>query len=387
MSRNAEHQFVPMDADALEAYAVAKYEEVTETSAKPASPERLIIQWAVAMILQERAMSNYEGNQNIPSRANGENLDALAELFYMTDRPKAQPAICTERFHISVPQTEAILIPAGTRVTDQSNTLTWETTEDTYISPGDIHVDVMVKCQTDGLSGNGYAVGQINVLVDLFDYYDHCENITVSDGGANQASDDEFYELMRASMDAYSSAGAKGGYVYYAKQVSTEIADVVPNSPSAGVVNIYVLMEGGTIAGTEVKNAVLAACNADEVRPLTDYVSVQDPEIVKYNIDLTYYIQNGTEQSSTEIKQSVDDAIAEYVTWQSAKLGRDINPDKLRQLLMATGIKRVVLRSPNFVDLRDGQLKPGESYTLAETVPQIASIETITALNGGYEDE
>lgn len=376
-----------MDAAALEAYAVSEYEKTTGTSVKPASPERLIIQWAVAMILQERAMSNYEGNQNIPSRATGENLDALAELFYMAERPKAKPATCTERFHISASQTEAILIPAGTRVTDQSNTLTWETTEDTYISPGDTHVDVMVKCQTDGLQGNGYAVGQINVLVDLFDYYDHCSNITVSDGGADQASDDEFYELMRASMDAYSSAGAKGGYVYYAKQVSTEIADVIPNSPSAGVVNIYVLMDDGTIAGTEVKNAVLAACNADEVRPLTDYVSVKDPEIVKYNIDLTYYIQNGTERSSAEIKAAVDDAIAKYVTWQSAKLGRDINPDKLRQLLMATGIKRVVLRSPSFAVLRDGQLKPGEKYTLAETVPQIASIGTITAQSGGYEDE
>lgn len=110
----------------------------------------------------------------------------------------AQAAVCTERFHISEAQTTAILIPAGTRVTDASGTLTWETVADAYVSIGETYADVQIRCQTVGAVGNGYAVGQINTFVDLFDYCERCENLTASDDGADQATDDEFYELMRA---------------------------------------------------------------------------------------------------------------------------------------------------------------------------------------------
>lgn len=387
MSRNPEYQFVPTDTEELEALMVASYEKITKTSVKPASPEKLFIQWVTSIILQERVLNNYTGNQNIPSRAEGENLDALGELFYVAERPAAQPAVCTERFHISEAQTSAVLIPSGTRVTDSGNALVWETAADVYIPAGSTYVDMPIRCKTPGIVGNGYAIGQLNTLVDLFDYYDHCENITASDEGADEASDEEFYELMRASQDAFSTAGASGAYIYFAKKVSTEIADVVPNSPSKGVVNIYVLMKDGEIAGEEIKSSVLAACNPDNVRALTDYVSVEDPEVVSYNIDLTYYIPSDSSRSSVDIQSAVTAAVQEYVSWQCTKLGRDVNPSKLYELLMATGVKRIDLRSPSFTVLKDGRLKQGETYALSDTVPQVAAVGTVTVTNGGYEDE
>lgn len=378
MSRNTQYKFVSTDTGALVATLVAGYEKITGVSVQPASPEKLFIQWIADILIQERVMNNYTGNQNIPSRAEGENLDALGELFYMTERPAAQPAVCNMRFYISETQATAILVPAGTRVTDASNTLVWETVEDVYISIGSTYADVQIRCQTPGVVGNDYAIGQINTIVDLFDYYDHCENTTASDDGADEATDDEYFALMRASQDAYSTAGPKGGYIYIAKQVSTEIADVVANRPSAGKVNLYVLMDDGTIAKTETKNAVLAACSADTVRPLTDDVAVKDPETVNYNIAFTYYIPSDAAVRSAEIEAAVDAAVAQYAAWQCAKLGRDINPSYLIGLLMQTGIKRVVLTSPAFTVLRDGS---------DNTAPQVAVVQNITATNGGHEDE
>ena len=70
--------------------------------------------------------------------------------------------------------------------------------------------------------------------------------------------------------------------------------------------------------------------------------------------------------------------MAEFVAWQCGKLGRDINPSVLIGKLMQTGIKRVALTSPVFTTLRDGS---------DDTTPQVASVGTITATNGGYEDE
>ena len=139
MSRNAQYQFVSTDTTALVSSLVAGYEKITGISVQPASPKKLFIQWIADIIIQERVLNNYTGNQNLPSRAEGENLDALGELFYATQRPLAQPAVCNERFYISEIQNTAILIPAGTRVTDASSTLVWETVEDVFVNIGNTY--------------------------------------------------------------------------------------------------------------------------------------------------------------------------------------------------------------------------------------------------------
>ena len=378
MSRNPEYKFVSTDTESIVSELVAKYEELTDVTAQPGSPERLFIQWVANVIVHERVINNYTGNQNIPSRAEGDNLDALGELFLVHERPEATGAACTERFYISEPQQTAVLIPAGTRVRDSGNTLVWETLSDAYVPIGESYVDVPIKCQTVGTIGNGYAVGQINTLVDIYDYYSGCSNLTESGGGSDRATDDEYYELMRASMDAYSCAGARGSYIYFAKKVSTEIADVIATSPVPGYVKIYVLMEDGTIAGDELKSAVLAACSADDVRPLTDFVSVEDAEQVEYNIDFIYYTTTNSTKSGAETAAAVQEAVDTFILWQHEKLGRDINPSHLIWLLMQTGVKRVDLREPVFTSLHDGS---------GIDVPQFAKLGTVTITNGGYEDE
>ncbi len=374
--RNSEYQFVDTSVDALVSLLIASYERLSGQTVQPASPERLLIQWVASILTHERVLNNYTGNQNIPSRAEGENLDALAELMYLPRRPQAQAAGYMQRFHISEPQKSAILVPKGTRVTSPGG-LIWETVEDVYIKSGETFADVQIRCQTVGAAGNGYTPGQLNTLIDIYDYYSAAENLTTSDGGADAATDEEFYQLLRASMDAYSCAGARGSYEYFAKQVSTEIGDVIANSPTPGVVKLYVLMEDGSLATEEIKAAVLAACSADTVRPLTDQVFVEDAEPVAYNIDFTYYIQTGSGKSAQEIQEAVDQAVGEYIRWQGAKLGRDVNPDELRERLYHTGIKRIELREPGFLALRNDE----------RGVPQVGQIGEITVISGGYEDE
>ncbi len=377
MSRT-QYQFIPTDPDEIVEWMTAKYEELTGVTVQPGSPERLFIQWAASVVIQERALANYAANQNLPSRAEGENLDALAELFYTHERPQAKAATCTMRFTISEPQAFAVLIPKGTRVTDASNTHVWETAEDIYVTAGETYADVKAVCQTVGAAGNGFVAGQINTIVDLFAYYQSCANLTESDGGGDAATDEEFYELLRLSMDGYSCAGARGGYIYFAKRVDTKIADVIAASPTPGVVKLYVLMDDGSIATEEMKGKVLAACSADDVRPLTDFVSVEDPEQVPYNVCLTYYVQSNEAVSAEKLALAVAEKVGEYTDWQSAKLGRDINPSRLISMLMETGIKRVELEEPTFTPLRDGS---------GTEAPQVAKLGTVTVKSGGHEDE
>lgn len=396
MSRNPDYQFFPTDAGEIVLGLVAAYEAITGEVVQPASPEMVFIRWVASVIIQERVLNNYTGNQNIPSRAEGENLDALAELTYSKARPKATAATCTMRFSISEAQLTSVLIPTGTRISSADNTLVWATSEDNYIPIGETSIEVEnVTCQTAGTVGNGYKPGQINKLVDLYDFFSSCENITESDGGSDVPDDDTYYELMRASMDAYSCAGARGSYIYFAKQVSTEIADVIANSPTPGVVKLYVLMQDGTLATEEMKSRVLAACSADEVRPLTDYVLVEDADVVPYDVEFTYYLQTGSRKSAADIAADVQKAVEQYTSWQDTKLGRDINPSRLVSLLMGTGIKRVEVTSPLFTKLEDGkeftEILPepvdGETWRFTAKPPQVAKLGTVTITNGGYEDE
>ena len=373
------HEFVNTDPEAIDVALISLYEEITGETVLPASPVRLFISWVTDALAQILAMINHAANQNIPSRALGENLDALGELYFGKKRPQATPASVTIQFTISEAQTSAVLIPKGTRIAVSNYDIVFATEADAYVPIGDTAVTVHAVCQTAGEAGNGYLPGQVNELVDPFPYFLSCTNVTTSDGGGDAATDDEYYALMVASQDAYSTAGAIGSYKYWAKSVSTNIADVVVTSPTAGEVKLYVLMNDGTIASSEVKTAVLAACNADEVRPLTDHVEVLDPTLVSYNINLTYYLSRTATQSAAEIQAAVGLAVERYKAWQSSRLGRDINPSTLIGMLMEVdGVKRVNLTAPVFTVLSDGS---------DNTAPALASAGTETVTNGGYEDE
>lgn len=156
--RNPEYQFVSADAATLEESMISMYEKLTGLTVMPASPEKLFISWVTSVIVQAYVTMNYIGNQNIPSRAEGDNLDALGELFYAVKRPQAQSAVCVERFSISEAQSVDIVVPIGTRVTDASRTLVWQTTADAIIVAGTTYTDVQLRCQSSGAVGNGYVV-------------------------------------------------------------------------------------------------------------------------------------------------------------------------------------------------------------------------------------
>lgn len=380
MSRNTQHEFVSMDADALIATLVSAYEKIVGVTVMPSSPEKLFVQWVANVLLYERSHTNKAGNSNLPSRAEGDDLNEIGDTIFNFKRPDAEPSTTTMRFRIQQALTFDVLIPKGSRVTDASQTLYWATDKDVYIVAGNTSADVECTCQTAGSQTNGYVTGQINNLVDVFSYYYSCENLTESDGGTDAPSDDDYYALMKESINSWSDAGARGGYVYFAKTVSTLIGDVVAKSPDPGYVKIYILMKDGSFASEEVKKAVLAVCNEDYTRPLTDHVSADDGHTVTFNVNFKYFIPSDSGKSASQMEKDVQAAVDEYISWQCAKFGRDINPDKLRHLVLACGIKRLEVTEPVFTVVDNG-------LTEDHSVPEVAKKGTVTIVSGGYEDE
>ena len=98
MSRNPEYQFISTATDQLLSLLIEGYEQITGRTVHPADPDRLFIDWVAAIIVQERVKANYIGNQNIPSRAEGENLDGLAELYPVQERPRRSASSAARRY-------------------------------------------------------------------------------------------------------------------------------------------------------------------------------------------------------------------------------------------------------------------------------------------------
>lgn len=371
-------EFVETDTETIENSLIAlwelMYEQMTGKKKKvyPASPERLYIAYTAAIIIQQRIIINETAKKNVPRYATGKYLDSLGELFKDTFRLPEAAANAVFRFFISEKQEQSVFVPKGTRINFDGE-IVFATVEELEIEAGQSWGDVVGECLTPGIVGNNIAAGQIKEIVDTYDFFWKVENITRTTGGADEESDKSYYERLRESMESFSTAGPVGGYVYHVKSVSTAISDVSATSPEPGVVDIRVLLNGGEMPTEATMQEIQDALNTSTVRPLTDKVIVSEPEEVPFYVDVTIYLPRYSQTSSAIIEEEARKAVAAYIEWQTGKMGRDINPSYLYRFLMEAGIKRAVVRQPEFA------VVPGTS------VARLA--ETATVLNGGTEDE
>lgn len=141
---------------------------------------------------------------------------------------------------------------------------------------------------------------------------------------------------------------------------SRESIDITINREMAGEVKIVPILAGGEIPGPDMLKKVKDACSASDVRPMTDLVLVEAPEQVAYDIDITYYTTEENESDCIETIEGANGSIQQFIDWQGIKLGRDINPDKLRTLCLVpvegTGCKRIAVNSPVFTPLMETQI-------------------------------
>lgn len=371
--------FLETDTEIIESNMIALYEYMMKEEYKredykmqPASPERVFIAWCAAIVVQQRILIEETAKKNVPRYAEGEYLDSLAELFKDIERLPATPAVATFRCYISAAQKQSVIVPQGTRITFDGE-ITFETVEELEIPAGETYGDVSGKCQTAGIAGNNLAAGQVKEIVDVYEYYLKVENITKTSGGAEEEDDGDYYNRMRESMESFSTAGPTNGYIYHAKSVSAAVSDVAATSPEPGVVDVRILLQNGEQPTQTVLEEIEAALNASDVRPLTDTVTVSEPEEDPFEIDVTFYIERNSQASSTIIESDARAAVENYILWQTSKMGRDINPSYLVQLMMGAGIKRVEVRKPEF--------KVVEETHVARIVRN-----TMQVLNGGVEN-
>ena len=331
-----------------------KKETGTEISLAPGDPIRILL-YAVALdLFQTEKYVDRAGKQDLLKYSYGAFLDNLAANRGVT-RNLASAARTTIRFTASEVKDYALAIPEATRVTNGEG-IYFKTEEYAEIPAGAEYVDVDAICTVEGIEGNDLLPGQINVLVDPLPYIESVENTTTTDGGAAKETDESLAERVYLAPSSYSVAGPSDAYSFWAKTYNAGIGSVKPTTPEPGSVDLYILMADGTLPEDEMVSGLQEFIQNEEIRPMTDLVTVKRPGVVAFSIGLTYYIRASDKARAVTIQQAVTDAVDEYVAWQTTEIDRDITPDELVRRIIAAGAKRVELTAPAFTVVNDTEV-------------------------------
>ena len=358
--------FVETDAAKIYTAIVGSLMDSVGEPLYPGDERRIFGDALVAVFVALYNEFNDKMKQRTLQYARGAVLDALGARY---DVARAEPAHATAtfRFSVAAARAENIIISAGTRITTDG-TVYFATDETAVLQAGSLYVDVPGTCQEGGSAYNGFTVGTIATLVDLIPYISAVSNTTISTGGDDgepytEAGDDRFRERIRLAPSSQSTAGPESAYRYFALSADPDIIDVAIDSPSANVINIYPLMAGGAIPDADTLEKVEAACSADDVRPMTDQVTAKAPTQVSYDIEIKYYCTQDNEADTIKAVEGEGGAIDRYNEWQTGALGRDINPDQLRKLILCpdwdstlVGADRVTVTKPAFAALTASQV-------------------------------
>lgn len=348
-----EINFITTDVNEIVMDSIRMYESLSGRKLAEADPMRLILLAHASIIVQQNVKINEAAKQNLLYYATGGVLKHKGAEWH-TPHLAATAATCTLRFYMSQPLTAARIIPAQTLVT-ADGTIFFETVEEITCPVGATEADVTIRCTVAGTVGNDFGEGMIKTLVKPLPYVEKVANITVSAGGAEDETDDEYRARIYQAPEQLSVAGPAGAYEYHAKKASTLVADVKVKSPEPGVVNISIIEDNGRLPSEAVIEAVELALSDRRVRPLTDVVVVGAPKTKDYALDLTYYI-DALSNDKALIQEKIEAAIAEFIVWQSSKIGRDINPSQLIAKCIAAGAKRVDVISPNYETVEEDEV-------------------------------
>lgn len=157
-------------------------------------------------------------------------------------------------------------------------------------------------------------------------------------------SDADFRRRIQLAPEGLSVAGPEGAYIFHTLTADSDVLDASATSPSPGEVVVTVQSRIGDGTPTPALLAkVEAVLLADDVRPLTDHVTVAAAEVLTYAVDADLYTFEGPDaalviaEARRRLQAFQDDA---------HRLGRDVPRSAIYAQLHTDGVQRVVLHAP-----------------------------------------
>lgn len=351
LSRN-DIKIVEDDLSLILAETISDYQKRTGKILQPAHIERLIINTYAYREALMRQEINEAYRQQHPRFATGLMLDLCGDDVN-TPRLKAQPAQTTLQFTASLDFNQQVIIPIGTRVAVGETIFV--TSEFGILDANKPSINLSATCQSAGVIGNNWSVGQISNLLDVL--ADNVEvkvsNITIPTGGIDIEEDDAYRLRVLLAPESFSVAGSKGAYEYFTREVSQEIIDVhvindvdTSGKPLGGVVAVTILTQAG-LPSAELINRVQNALSDERIRPLCDQVIVRAPNQIEYQVNAVLTLLEGINPKTVleEAKETWD----QYQRGQEKKLGLDVVPLAIQSILKVNGVYNVTTPELNLI--------------------------------------
>lgn len=172
------------------------------------------------------------------------------------------------------------------------------------------------------------------------------------------------------ALEGLSTAGPIGAYQFHALSVDgvkdAGIQGPPDTDPGDVLVTILAATGSGT-AGAPLIAAVTAVLNDEDIRPLTDQVTVQSAAIVNYEVIATLYIPTGPDPIAV---QTAALASVQAFVESRHRVGLDVRLSGLYAALHVGGVERVTLTSPGIT---------ADLVTTASQAPYCTDITLSTA--------
>lgn len=279
--------------------------------------------------------------QNYLQYAKGERLNLKNLYGSRGDRLEKNRAKTTMRCYLSHIVGKDIVIPLGTRFIYKN--YIFHTNEEYRIRLGETYIDVQVECETAGDLGK-ILIGEIKEIVDRYDYYEKCENITEVIGGRDEEADKDYRIRLQELPESFASAGSEGAYKFHAKKASSLVTDVVIKSPSENILDIYVSNYAELISQEE-KNSIKNYLEQKDIKALGDKISIKDPEILIYDLEIEYYTYKDARISIDNLTNKIEEKILDWS--KNKRIGDSLNIQDIVLLCKSEKeVKRIVIKKP-----------------------------------------
>lgn len=337
--------YILRDPDQITLESVQWLEQRLGRTLHPAQAERLMVDWLAWRETLVRERMQDAAALNLVQFSRGDALRELGKFHSIAPLP-AVSASCDLQFTIPAALSSDLTIPAGTVVAGPG-VMAVQTRAVATLPAGLTSVVVKADAIDPGPAGNGYIRGQLAALVTTITGAPPgmtVINITPTDGGDVEESDERFRQRLLAAPDKYSTAGSRGSYRFHALSAHPSIISVEVLSVTPGEVDIYVLTRTGD-APRPVLDAVAATCSAEDVRPLCDTVQVFSAVAKPYRVSGTVKLAKGYRVA--DLSDAINRAAADLSARWSATIGGDIVPSQIVAGLHAVpGVYRVDLVEP-----------------------------------------
>lgn len=153
-------------------------------------------------------------------------------------------------------------------------------------------------------------------------------------------TDSRFRSRIQLSFEGISTAGPVGSYLFHTLNADSRVKDVDVSSPSPGDVVVTVLSsEDQGIPSEAVLTAVELVLNSESIRPLTDHVTVVEPDIINYAIEAELILFEGPD---SEVVRLLAQSKSEEYASDRHRLGHDITLSGVYAALHQPGVQKVI---------------------------------------------